>query len=131
MAVEYSRLDVDFCDSNWHEVEVAKFGAVGHLIVNGTDIEMSSSEFSAFTSVDSTEPLYIGGIPRELIIMGSHTICQLFLMLGTVATEHNVMFMPFSGCIRNLMLHRNGQIVPALISRSPELVNVNLETCSL
>ena len=64
-AVEYDRTDVNFCDGNWYEVEVMKSGAAGHLILNGTDFEMSSSAFSMFTSIDSTEPLFIGGISSE------------------------------------------------------------------
>ena len=71
-AVEYSRQGVNFCDGNWYEVEVLKSGVTGHLIVNGTDVEMTSSAFSTFTSVDSAEPLFIGGIPSELNIMMSH-----------------------------------------------------------
>ena len=132
IAVEYGRAEVNFCDGNWYEVEVAKSGANGHLIINGTDSEMSSTGFSVFVSIDSTEPFFVGGIPSESTMYGSAMYKPIpFLLSGTVATEHNVMFSPFSGCIRNLMLHRNGQIVPAFISRSVELVNVNLETCSL
>lgn len=67
IAVEYSRADVDFCDGNWYEVEVMKCNVTGHLIINGTDVEMSSADFSNLASVDSTEPLFIGGIPSELI----------------------------------------------------------------
>lgn len=64
--MEYNRADVNFCDGNWYEVEVTKSGPAGHLILNGTDSEMSSSAFSMFTSIDSTEPLFIGGISSEL-----------------------------------------------------------------
>lgn len=65
IAVEYNRVGVDFCDGNWYQVEVVKSGVTGHLIINDSEIEMSSSAFSMFTSVDSSEPLFIGGIPSE------------------------------------------------------------------
>ena len=64
--VEYSRADVNFCDGNWYEVEVMKSGVTGHLILNGTDSEMTSSAFSRYTSIDSNGPLFIGGISSEL-----------------------------------------------------------------
>lgn len=67
--MEYARPDVDFCDGNWYQVEMSKIGITGHLIVNGSDIEMSSSALTTFTSIDSTEPLYIGGIPSKLIVV--------------------------------------------------------------
>lgn len=66
IAVEYDRQGVNLCDGNWYEVEVLKSGVTGHLIVNGTEAEMTSSAFSTFTSVDSSEPLFVGGIPSEL-----------------------------------------------------------------
>lgn len=71
-AVEYNREGVNFCDGNWYEVEMLKSGVIGHLIVNGTDIEMTSSAFSTFTTVNSAEPLFIGGIPSELTTILSH-----------------------------------------------------------
>ena len=131
IAVEYNRLDVDFCDGDWYQVEVTKSAVTGHLIINGTDIEMSSSAFSSFTSIDSSEPLFIGGIPSEYSFTQVLLWLHHFLLSGDVATAHNVMFTSFTGCIRNLMLYRNGEIVPSFISHSAELVNVNLETCSL
>ena len=132
--MEYDRADVNFCDGNWYEVEVMKSGINAHLILNGTDSEMSSSAFSMFTSIDSTEPLFIGGISSELIDHGKILQCSyfsIFLLSDAIAAAHNVTFIPFRGCIRNLMLYHNGQIVPAFISRSVDLANVNLAACSL
>ena len=52
------------------------------------------------------------------------------LSIDAVATAHNVMFTPFRGCIRNLMLFHNGEIMQDLISRSVERVNVDLTGCN-
>ena len=70
--MEYNREGVSFCDCNCYEVEILKSGVTGHLIVNGTDVEMTSSAFSTFTTVNSAEPLFIGGIPSEFTTILSH-----------------------------------------------------------
>jgi len=93
IAVEYNRLGVDFCDGNWYQVEVVKSGVTGRLIINGSDIEMSSSAFSRFTSVDSSEPLFIGGIPSKYTMAVSHKcstmFCQALLLQLTVCPLHH------------------------------------------
>ena len=67
-----------------------KSGLNGHLILNGTDSEMSSSAFSMFTSIDSTEPLFIGGIPSESTMVMSYNLTISFIRHRGYSTQRDV-----------------------------------------
>jgi len=58
-------------------------------------------------------------------------IIKNVLSIAAVSSDENLMFIPFRGCIRNLMLFRSGEIMRDLISRSVEQVNVDLTGCTV
>ena len=64
-ALEYNRPNANFCNGNWYQLEVMTTSVTVRLIVDGNQIEMTSSAFSSFVSANSSKSLYIGGINSE------------------------------------------------------------------
>lgn len=69
--IEYipSNNPMELCDGQWHSLIIEKNGGTGYLIVDGGTRLSVTSRFSNFLAINTNDPLYVGGVPGECLVL--------------------------------------------------------------
>ena len=56
----------ELCNDQWHTVVATKSGVSGTIRVDSIHFNTMSAASSSYVSVNTMDPLYIGGVPSKL-----------------------------------------------------------------
>nr|XP_023652916.1 laminin subunit alpha-2 isoform X2 [Paramormyrops kingsleyae] len=109
-AVHEPDTEAALCDGQWHSVIAHKLKHRLELTVDGQKSEAESPHVRS-TSVDTNDPVYVGGYPDGQKQFGLTTS------------------IPFKGCLRNLKLIKGSKVQEIHLQRALELHGVQPLTC--
>eukprot|EP00731_Ephydatia_muelleri_P016693 Em0009g1117a len=116
VTVVYSPLNAsELCNGQWHTLAVAKSGVSGTITVDNSRVTKATGLSSSYVSVNTMDPLYVGGVPKN-----------------TVLRSYVLSKQSFNGCIDRFQV-TNGLGTPAEVSFSQavQTVGVSLYSCGV
>lgn len=105
----------ELCNGQWHTVAVTKSGVSGTISVDNSHFAKTSGPSSSYVSVNTMDPLYIGGVPKS-----------------TVLRSYVLSKQSFRGCLDEFQVtNAQGTLTPVPFSLAVQNTGVTLHSCGV